>query len=140
MVGSVSYKWKNQDQQRSGLYYQTSGCARFGVYFLRLVLTQSLRMLSNQCFFWVDTVSRAEFAQRDGGDYYGPLVIVAILATIAILSTLILLLILVRRHNQNKAAITPPSNRISQSAYDNPTYKVEIQQETMGMYKIQLEG
>lgn len=91
-------------------------------------------------FFLVDTVSRAEFAQRDGGDYYGPLVIVAILATIAILSTLILLLILVRRHNQNKAAITPPSNRISQSAYDNPTYKVEIQQETMGMYKLHVEG
>ncbi|XP_044265638.1 putative epidermal cell surface receptor isoform X3 [Tribolium madens] len=67
------------------------------------------------------------------GDYYGPLVIVAILAAIAIMSTLILLLILVRRHNQNKAAITPPPPRVSQSAYDNPTYKVEIQQETMGL-------
>ncbi|XP_045483153.1 putative epidermal cell surface receptor isoform X2 [Harmonia axyridis] len=66
------------------------------------------------------------------GDYYAPLVIVAILAAIAIMSTLVLLLVLLRRHNQNKAAITPPS-RISQSAYDNPTYKVEIQQETMGL-------
>jgi len=66
------------------------------------------------------------------GDYYGPLVIVAILAAIAILSTLILLLILVKRHSQNKAAITPPP-RVSQSAYDNPTYKVEIQQETMDL-------
>ncbi|XP_056635330.1 putative epidermal cell surface receptor isoform X1 [Diorhabda sublineata] len=66
------------------------------------------------------------------GDYYGPLVIVAILASIAIMSTLVLLLILIRRHNQNKAAITPPS-RVTQSAYDNPTYKVEIQQETMGL-------
>lgn len=64
------------------------------------------------------------------GDYYGPLVIVAILAAVSILSTLILLLVLVRRHSQNKAAITPPP-RVSQSAYDNPTYKVEIQQETM---------
>ncbi|KAJ8985950.1 hypothetical protein NQ317_010708 [Molorchus minor] len=79
-----------------------------------------------------DKLSRAEVIESKG-DYYGPLVIVAILAAIAILSTLILLLILVRRHNQNKAAITPPSTRISQSAYDNPTYKVEIQQETMGL-------
>lgn len=73
------------------------------------------------------------------GDYYGPLVIVAILAAIAILSTLILLLILVRRHSQNKAAITPPIARISQSAYDNPTYKVEIQQETMGTITSQIK-
>ncbi|XP_068895626.1 putative epidermal cell surface receptor isoform X3 [Tenebrio molitor] len=78
-----------------------------------------------------DKLSAAE--HREKGDYYGPLVIVAILAAIAILSTLILLLILVRRHNQNKAAITPPPPRVSQSAYDNPTYKVEIQQETMGL-------
>ena len=77
-----------------------------------------------------DKLSAGE--QREKGDYYGPLVIVAILASIAILSTLILLLILVRRHSQNKAAITPPPPRVSQSAYDNPTYKVEIQQETMG--------
>ncbi|KAK9687410.1 hypothetical protein QE152_g36293 [Popillia japonica] len=66
------------------------------------------------------------------GDYYGPLVIVAILATIAILSTLVLLLILIKRHSQNKASITQPA-RVSQSAYDNPTYKVEIQQETMNL-------
>ncbi|KAK5647810.1 hypothetical protein RI129_002702 [Pyrocoelia pectoralis] len=66
------------------------------------------------------------------GDYYGPLVIVAILAAIAIISTLILLLILVKRHNQNKAAITSHP-RVTQSAYDNPTYKVEIQQETMNL-------
>ncbi|KAF5293261.1 hypothetical protein FQR65_LT11001 [Abscondita terminalis] len=66
------------------------------------------------------------------GDYYGPLVIVAILATVAIISTLILLLILVKKNGQHKAAITAPP-RISQSAYDNPTYKVEIQQETMNL-------
>ncbi|CAH1181924.1 unnamed protein product [Phyllotreta striolata] len=78
-----------------------------------------------------DKLARAEHLESKG-DYYGPLVIVAILAAIAIMSTLVLLLILIRRHNQNKAAITPPS-RVSQSAYDNPTYKVEIQQETMGL-------
>ncbi|XP_030763341.1 putative epidermal cell surface receptor isoform X2 [Sitophilus oryzae] len=81
----------------------------------------------------VEKELRSDFVDTARSDYYGPLVIVAILAAIAILSTLILLLILVRRHNQNKAAITPPSARISQSAYDNPTYKVEIQQETMGL-------
>lgn len=83
---------------------------------------------------FLDKLSRAEHLESKG-DYYGPLVIVAILASIAVMSTLVLLLILIRRHNQNKAAITPPS-RVSQSAYDNPTYKVEIQQETMGKYYI----
>lgn len=80
-----------------------------------------------------DKVSGAKLVNDSNGnkaDYYGPLIIVAILATIAIFSTLVLLFILLRRHGQNKAAITPPS-RVSQSAYDNPTYKVEIQQETM---------
>ncbi|KAL1501149.1 hypothetical protein ABEB36_006533 [Hypothenemus hampei] len=81
-----------------------------------------------------DKISRSEYVEdAPRGDYYGPLVVVAILASVAILSTLVLLLILLRRHHQHKAAITPPSTRISQSAYDNPTYKVEIQQETMGL-------
>lgn len=64
------------------------------------------------------------------GDYYGPLVAVAILAALAIMAALILLLVLMKKHGQNKAAI---SSRTTQSAYDNPSYKVEIQQETMGM-------
>ncbi|KAK0163695.1 hypothetical protein PV328_002401 [Microctonus aethiopoides] len=54
------------------------------------------------------------------GDYYGPLVIVAILASLAILSTLILLMILMKRRSSSKADISP---RKTTSAYDNPSYK-----------------
>ncbi|EZA61442.1 Putative epidermal cell surface receptor, partial [Ooceraea biroi] len=63
------------------------------------------------------------------GDYYGPLVIVAIVASLAILSTLILLMMLMKRRTSSKADISP---RKTTSAYDNPSYKVELQQETMG--------
>ncbi|EFN69059.1 Putative epidermal cell surface receptor [Camponotus floridanus] len=54
------------------------------------------------------------------GDYYGPLVIVAIVASLAILSTLILLMILMKRRTSSKADI---SSRKTTSAYDNPSYK-----------------
>ncbi|XP_048507577.1 putative epidermal cell surface receptor isoform X2 [Athalia rosae] len=64
------------------------------------------------------------------GDYYGPLVIVAIVASLAILSTLILLMLLMKRRTSSKADISP---RKTTSAYDNPSYKVEIQQETMDL-------
>lgn len=64
-------------------------------------------------------------------DYYGPLVAVAIIAALAIVAALILLLILMKKHGHNKAAIS--ATRKSQSAYDNPSYKVEIQQETMDL-------
>lgn len=63
-------------------------------------------------------------------DYYGPLVAVAIIATLAILTSLALTLLLLKKCAQSKAAIS--TCRKSQSAYDNPSYKVEIQQETMG--------
>ncbi|XP_073819109.1 stranded at second transmembrane protein isoform X3 [Musca autumnalis] len=65
------------------------------------------------------------------GDYYGPLVVVSVVAALAIMSTLVLLLILTRRRVHQTASITPP--RKSDAAYDNPSYKVDIQQETMNL-------
>ncbi|XP_037956055.1 putative epidermal cell surface receptor isoform X4 [Teleopsis dalmanni] len=65
------------------------------------------------------------------GDYYGTLVVVSVVAALAIMSTLVLLLILSRRRVHQTASITPP--RKSDAAYDNPSYKVEIQQETMNL-------
>ncbi|KAL6254939.1 hypothetical protein P5V15_014281 [Pogonomyrmex californicus] len=54
------------------------------------------------------------------GNYYGPLVIVAIVASLAILSTLILLMMLMKKRTSSKADISP---RKTTSAYDNPSYK-----------------
>lgn len=62
------------------------------------------------------------------GNYYGPLVIVSVIAAISLMSTLVLLLIVTRRRGQS-ASITPP--RKTDVSYDNPSYKVELQQETM---------
>lgn len=62
-------------------------------------------------------------------DYYGPMVVMSVIAVLSIMSTLALLLILTRRRGHQTAAITPP--RKNDAAYDNPSYKNEMQQETM---------
>lgn len=68
-------------------------------------------------------------ALEERGDYYGPLVVVAVIAALAVMSTLILLMILTKKRATQTAAITPQAK--TDAAYNNPSYKVEIQQETM---------
>lgn len=66
------------------------------------------------------------------GDYYGALVVVSVIAALFVMSTLILLMIFTRRRGHQTATITPP--RKNDVSYDNPSYKVEIQQETMSEF------
>lgn len=73
----------------------------------------------------------ASVGKQPVGDYYGPLVIVSVIAALAIMSNLVLLLILTRRRVHQTANITSP--RKSDAAYDSPSYKVDIQQETMNL-------
>lgn len=66
------------------------------------------------------------------GSYYGPLVIVSVIAAISLCSTLGLLWMVARKRGLS-ASITP--TRKSDAAYDNPGYKVELQQqETMSKF------
>jgi len=88
------------------------------------------KFLADGVMFCVSDKLEGASAATATSDYYGALVAVTILAILGGIVSLTLLLILFKRCNQNKAAIS--ACRKSQSAYDNPSYKVEIQQETMG--------
>ncbi|XP_013171003.1 PREDICTED: putative epidermal cell surface receptor isoform X4 [Papilio xuthus] len=69
------------------------------------------------------------------GDYYGALVAVGVVAALGALTSLLLLLVVVRRHRPRSVPITPVPSAPRESSlppYDNPAYKLELQQETMG--------
>ncbi|XP_013171001.1 PREDICTED: putative epidermal cell surface receptor isoform X2 [Papilio xuthus] len=70
------------------------------------------------------------------GDYYGALVAVGVVAALGALTSLLLLLVVVRRHRPRSVPITPVPSAPRESSlppYDNPAYKLELQQETMDL-------
>ncbi|UYV82968.1 hypothetical protein LAZ67_22001583 [Cordylochernes scorpioides] len=64
----------------------------------------------------------SELREAGANTYYVALIIVAIIATITGLAFFTLLAVLLRRQATAKASISRPP--ASESAYDNPTYKV----------------
>ncbi|KAJ8724065.1 hypothetical protein PYW07_008045 [Mythimna separata] len=75
-------------------------------------------------------------AGRHRGDYYGALVGVGAVAALGALTSLLLLLVLLRRHRPRSVPITTVPSAPRESSlppYDNPAYKLELQQETMDL-------
>ncbi|XP_063539026.1 putative epidermal cell surface receptor [Cydia strobilella] len=75
-------------------------------------------------------------AMAPRGDYYGALVVVGVVAALGALTSLLLLLVVVRRHRPRSVPITPVPTAPRESSlppYDNPAYKLELQQETMDL-------
>nr|XP_026489639.1 putative epidermal cell surface receptor isoform X1 [Vanessa tameamea] len=70
------------------------------------------------------------------GDYYGALVVVGVIAALGALTSILLLLVVVRRHRPRSVPITSVPSAPRESSlppYDNPAYKLELQQETMDL-------
>ncbi|XP_022116637.2 putative epidermal cell surface receptor isoform X2 [Pieris rapae] len=80
----------------------------------------------------IDASSIAGSRNAPRGDYYGALVIVGVIAALGALSSVLLLLVVIRRHRPHSVPITPPRES-SLPPYDNPAYKLELQQETMDL-------
>ncbi|CAH0678678.1 unnamed protein product, partial [Chilo suppressalis] len=84
----------------------------------------------------IESASIAGSRGDSRGDYYGALVIVGVVAALGALTSLLLLLVVVRRHRPRSVSITPVPTAPRESSlppYDNPAYKLELQQETMDL-------
>ncbi|XP_022817778.1 putative epidermal cell surface receptor isoform X1 [Spodoptera litura] len=81
-------------------------------------------------------IEASSVASRHRGDYYGALVGVGAVAALGALTSLLLLLVVLRRHRPRSVPITTVPSAPRESSlppYDNPAYKLELQQETMDL-------
>ncbi|XP_026734717.1 putative epidermal cell surface receptor [Trichoplusia ni] len=81
-------------------------------------------------------IEASSIAGRHRGDYYGALVGVGAVAALGALTSLLLLLVVLRRHRPRSVPITTVPSAPRESSlppYDNPAYKLELQQETMDL-------